>query len=126
MQQCLTFQIQKIQSHDAVIQIELLLHVLHASVQPNTLKLTVDFCPDYDYCNIIVQSNDSTKLWKRFAKFVARNTVHFEWMKARWIVVLQGKSGWDDYLLVAHFEPSTRLDPLEKKVDKKNLKQKPP
>jgi hypothetical protein len=110
MKRLLNFQIQGIQSGNAATQIELLLHALNAHARPRKIKLSVDFQPNRDYCNVLVHSRESPELWKRFAKFVAQNPSEFEWMTSRWIVVLQGKAGWDDYLLVAHFSPSVRLD----------------
>ena len=109
MSRCFNFQIQRIQSHKTVEHIEVLLHALNAQAGAKT-KIKVDFCAVDDYCNLYVESNEPVKMWGRFAMFVSQNPQEFEWVKRRWIVVLQGKSGWDDYLLLAHFDSSARLD----------------
>lgn len=115
MQRYFNFQIQRVQSGDAIPRIELLLHSLNALAKTKAIKLSVDFCPTDDYCNVFVQSSESIKLWKHFAAFVAENSKEFEWLRRRWIVLLQGESGWDDYLMLAHFDSSVRLDAVKHK-----------
>jgi hypothetical protein len=110
MQRRLNFQIQRIQSREAIPQLELLLHCLNAQARTGSMKLSVDFHPEDDYCNVSVESGKATKLWKRFCAFAAENPREFDWISKRWIVVLQGESGWDDYLLLAHFDSSVQLD----------------
>lgn len=115
MQRCFNFQIQRVQSVDAISQIELLLHSLNAQAKTRVLKLSIDFCPNENYCNVFVESSNPIRLWRDFSAFVAENAKEFEWIKKRWIVVLQGESGWDDYLMLAHFDSSVRLDAVEHK-----------
>jgi hypothetical protein len=82
MSRCLNFQIQRIQSGEAITQIELLLHSLNAQAKARTVKVLVDFCITDDYCNVFVESSEPTKLWKNFAAFVAENSREFEWIKS--------------------------------------------
>lgn len=95
MQRCFNFPIQRVQSVDAISQIELLLHSLNAQAKARVVKLSVDFCSDENYCNVFVKSSNPIRLWRNFAAFIAENAKEFESIKKRWIVVLQGESEWD-------------------------------
>jgi hypothetical protein len=112
MSRCFNFQVQRIQSRRAVEHVEVLLHALNAQAETNT-KVKVDLRAADDCCNLLVESNEPKKMWERFAMFVSQNPQEFEWVKRRWIVVLEGKSGWNDYLLLAHFDASVRLDTVK-------------
>ena len=114
MARYLNFQIQKIRSRSSITQIEIVLHVINACLLRETAKITVDFCPQDDYCNLQIRSSDPTIVWNCFSKLLADNPNEFDWIKARWIVVLQGELGWEDYFLLAHFKRSIQPDPKKK------------
>jgi hypothetical protein len=61
-------------------------------------------------CNISFESSKPKKFWSKITTFIQDDRGDFEWLLAHWIVVLQGKKGWDDYLLLAHFDPSVQTD----------------
>lgn len=117
MSRYLNFQIQEIRSSEAVTKIELLLHSLNAQQTSKLGAVSVDFCIAENYCNVVLESKSPVKFWKRFTTFVAENSNEFDWLKKRWIVVLQGENGWDDYLLLAHFNLAVTLDSLASKKD---------
>jgi hypothetical protein len=110
MKRCLRIQIQRIQASKAIGSIEMLLHVVSGQAGVNIKQVKVDYRSLDDYCNILVESNDGKKLWSYLAAAIAENPEEFVWLRKRWIVILEGKSGWDDYLLLAHFKPSVHLD----------------
>jgi hypothetical protein len=110
MKRCLSIQIQRIQASNAIEYIEVLLHVISGLAGVKITRIDVDYSFIDDYCNILVESNDGKKLWSCLAMVIAENPDEFVWLRKRWIVILEGKSGWDDYLLLAHFKPSVHLD----------------
>ncbi|MFS2032600.1 hypothetical protein ACEN8I_01120 [Polaromonas sp. CT11-55] len=114
MKPCLNIQIQRIQASKAIGHIETLLHVVSGQTEVKITRIAVDYCFIGDYCNIFVESNNGEKLWSCLAIVIAENPEKFVWLRKRWIVILQGKSGWDDYLLLAHFKPSVHLDPINR------------
>ena len=114
MKPCLSIQIQRIQAPKAIGYIETLLHVVSGQTGVKIKRVNVDYCSIDDYCNILVESNDGKKLWSCLAMVIAENPEEFVWLRKRWIVILQGKSGWDDYLLLAHFKPSVHVDAVNR------------
>lgn len=108
----MNFQIQRIQSGDAINRIETLLHALNAQTSAKRLKVSVDFEPADDFCNVAVDSEQPSQLWEGLTSFAAENAKEFAWIKRRWIVVLEGEKGWDDYLLLAHFDSLAKLDSI--------------
>jgi hypothetical protein len=113
MSRIINFQIQKIQSADAIEHIECLLHVIYAQDKCHDISIEIDFCPADDYCNVYVESKEVVQLWSQLSIVFAENLPLFVWIKKRWIVVLQGEYGWDDYLLLAHFKASVSLDIID-------------
>ena len=109
----LHIQIQRLRSNRASEHIDVLLHAILAHAGAQAVHLDVDVEPSDEYCNIFIQVQKAATLWKRLEAFIAENPHEFEWLKKRWIVVLQGKSGWDDYLMLDHFDSSVKLDMAE-------------
>ena len=113
MPRCLHIQIQGLRSKGAVEHIDVLLHALCAQAGTEPTKISVEIGAADEYCNVFVEAKKVAGLWKRLTVFVAENSQEFDWMKKRWIVVLQGKSGWSDYLMLDHFDSSVRLDMIK-------------
>lgn len=105
----LSIQIQKIQSNVAIENIETLLQILHSLKKAEEI-IDVSFHRSANYCNIVFESNEIASQWKKFAKLAAENPTEFHWLRSRWIVVAEGKNGWSDYVLLAHYEPTAVLE----------------
>jgi hypothetical protein len=110
MKRCLNLKIQRVQSNSATQEIETLLHSLIAMTDSEKVEFSVNFSYVENYCNISIYAITPIKLWKFLSEAMFENSQEFEWLRKRWIVVVQGESGWDDYLLLAHFDPSVKLD----------------
>jgi hypothetical protein len=106
----LEIQIQKTRTLAAVSRIEALLHVIHAVAGGELSK--VDVNPSEDYCNLSIDVSYPKKMWQDLSEAIASDPKLGSWLMRRWIVVLQGKSGWKDYLLLAHFDTTARLDAI--------------
>lgn len=105
----LHFQIQKIRSKQAGDHVEMLLHVIHGCIKS---VVNVDFQLDIsdNCCNLTVITESPKKYWKKVLAFLQEDVAEYEWLCSRWIVVTQGRRGWDDYRLLAHFDPSVKID----------------
>lgn len=106
----LSIQIQRVRSDKAIGQIEQLIHSLYAQKTAQEIQISVDFSVDENYCNVNVDSQEAENLWRKLVELMRENSSEFEWVKKRWIVVIQGRSNWDDYLLLSHFDASVKLD----------------
>ena len=103
----ITIQIQDTRATRSVQDIENLLHAVHA--QPEKLShVEVDWSRS-SYCNVLIGADHPSKLWAELSKLIAGQDT-FNWIRHHWIVAVEGKSGWNDYSIVAHFDPSVPLD----------------
>ncbi|TWU19186.1 hypothetical protein [Allorhodopirellula heiligendammensis] len=65
---------------------------------------------DGRYINIHIHSNSPAETWARIADlFLGTDFLSTE-IRISSIVTVTGDAGWDDYLLLHHFDPSEELD----------------
>ncbi len=60
------------------------------------------------YINVTWSTRDYTTLWETLQKKLEQN----QQLSQCSIVCCEGKHGWDDYLLLHHFDPTQQLDDL--------------
>jgi hypothetical protein len=60
------------------------------------------------YVNISFKCAEPTELWAAIRNQIRADPA----LAAAAIVVCQGKDGWDDYLLLHHFDPAEPLDEM--------------
>ena len=73
------------------------------------------------YSNFTVTSSDIRKFWLNFLDGISVDPQLKSRLQNCWIVVVQGKNGWDDYLTLAHFDDSVELDEVKLiSVDKRH------
>jgi hypothetical protein len=65
---------------------------------------------DGGYINVTYSSDDLQALWSLVRSELAGNGTHVPSLMGCTIVVCTGQFGWDDYLLLHHFDPSQPLD----------------
>jgi hypothetical protein len=59
---------------------------------------------DEDWCNIHVRSRNPVALWRKIISLLLNDPASLRMLRERWIVVCEGRRGWDDYRTLAHFE----------------------
>ncbi|MET0068487.1 MAG: hypothetical protein ABW096_00505 [Candidatus Thiodiazotropha sp.] len=64
------------------------------------------------YVNLNYFTEDLISLWGQLKTGIFENPSLGEWARKVAIVVAKGDSGWDDYLLLYHYDPSEKLDRL--------------
>jgi hypothetical protein len=57
------------------------------------------------YVNLIFEADDVRLLWKFLSEQLYDASGLGQFMRGTSIVTCQGSSGWDDYLLLHHFDP---------------------
>jgi hypothetical protein len=108
----INIQVQRIAATGASAKVETLLHIIHSMPSGNqTASLQWD-APNY--CNIFVDTSNAADLWANLSRAMESDEPFWSWLKQRWIVILEGKNGWNDYLLLAHFKRSSKLDTLDR------------
>jgi hypothetical protein len=65
---------------------------------------------DGGYINVTYSSGDIPALWSRVRSELAGGRTRGPSLLGCTIVVCTGQFGWDDYLLLHHFDPSQSLD----------------
>src|SRR5262245_46470862 len=65
------------------------------------------------YTNVYVRTRDVAALWGLMREELFSDPVAGPHLKCAAIVVCEGNAGWDDYLLLHHFDPAEPLDALE-------------
>lgn len=60
--------------------------------------------------NFEFETNEIDAMWSALRAELATDTDRFAELQTRWIVVAEGNHGWDDYLMLAHFDPTVRVD----------------
>jgi len=105
---------------DLVIQIHLerdhSYNCEHAVEQIRLLGLSPKLSLENDgaeYGNIFLQSEDMLSLWRTLSPMFNADTQFSTWLRNVAITTCQGDEGWDDYLLLQHFDPSEIPDTLE-------------
>ena len=65
---------------------------------------------DGRYIDILIRSNSPTETWDRIADhFLGTDFLSTE-IRISSIVTVTGDAGWDNYLLLHHFDPNEKLD----------------
>jgi hypothetical protein len=86
----------------------------------NNKKLVTSAKYDYGeedgihYINITFTSLDIIQLWRTIQKQFLTETSAGMMFKSGSIIVCEGDFGWNDYLLLHHFDPLEKLDKLVK------------
>ncbi|XZE36713.1 hypothetical protein SH501x_002297 [Pirellulaceae bacterium SH501] len=68
---------------------------------------------DGRYVNLFVESYDAVAAWDLIETTILSDGVIGPEMRTAAIVTITGRNGWDDYLLLHHFDPSETLDTIE-------------
>ncbi len=73
----------------------------------------IDVDPDRrDYVNLNLFTEDLNELAKEINEKVLNNTEIGPWVKRTAIIVCEGDQGWDDYLLLWHFNENEDIDEI--------------
>jgi hypothetical protein len=65
------------------------------------------------YLNFSYRTNNLPTLWAEIRRMVLSDPLIGEGASQAIIVVCEGDHGWDDYLLLYHFDQSVKLDKIE-------------
>ncbi len=76
----------------------------------DTLKTSEDV--DDDYLNIFLATSDLINLWSGLREFVFSSGEFSASILAALIVICEGDDGWNDYLLLYHYDSSMSVDEL--------------
>ncbi|MEM8944567.1 MAG: hypothetical protein AAGD11_05225 [Planctomycetota bacterium] len=98
---------ERIGGYDVDPRLELLADVArsHSSVQEVDVSSGVD---NGAYINIIVSTNDVVALWSELRDVIANDRL----LRSCIIACCEGDNGWDDYLLLFHFDDTVPTDTL--------------
>lgn len=64
------------------------------------------------YCNLMFETADPAALWAALSKALYDDPPYGLLLRRCTMVVCQGANGWDDYLLLQHFDEMQPLDRL--------------
>lgn len=64
----------------------------------------------HDYVNLMFASDDLGALWKALQERLYQGEDFGESMRASSMAMCEGEHGWDDYLLLHHFDPAVPRD----------------
>lgn len=64
------------------------------------------------YRDMVFAAEDRAGLWRALRPVLFDDHFHGPQLKDAAIVICQGEDGWDDYLLLHHFDPAEVIDPL--------------
>jgi len=65
---------------------------------------------DGRYVNLNFFTENLTILWKELKSGVLENKELGDWVRRVSIIVCEGENGWDDYLLLSHYDKSENID----------------
>ena len=65
---------------------------------------------DGRYVNLMIRSENPAQTWERISESLLGDDFLSTEVKISAIITVTGKAGWDDYLLLHHFDPSESLD----------------
>jgi len=87
---------------------------LDAIVHAIKLHLGSDKCrviraSDDEWINVEIDSKDPVSLWREIENIWLPRGASGESLRQKWIVVCRGEMQWDDYKILAHFDPSVPL-----------------
>ena len=69
---------------------------------------------DGRYINLFVDSDDAFEVWRAIQASFLSDEITGNDIRAATIVTITGPNGWDDYLLLHHFDPTESLDTIDK------------
>ena len=67
---------------------------------------------DGRFVNLFVTTSDRAMTWERIRAYLIDSELPGGEMRDAMIVTMTGDQGWDDYLLLHHFDRSEQLDSL--------------
>jgi hypothetical protein len=70
----------------------------------------VDGTDEHYYVNLMFASDDLRALWKALRECLYQGEEFGEPMRASSMAMCEGEHGWDDYLLLHHFDPAVPRD----------------
>jgi hypothetical protein len=91
--------------------VTLLRRVLDATVPAEDLRCEQG---EEGWLNFDIQSDKLAGVWSAIRADLTKDAPAFAELSQRWIVVAHGQHDWNDYKMLAHFDPSVRLDELPK------------
>lgn len=62
------------------------------------------------YYNFTFGTTSAAKLWQRIQQSIYHNVEFGAYMQASSMAMCSSEHGWDDYLLLFHYDPSVTLD----------------
>jgi hypothetical protein len=65
---------------------------------------------DGKYLNIVFVTENPIESWRKLKEALLESTEFGSSLKASCLCMCTGKTGWDDYLLLYHFDPEALLD----------------
>ncbi len=68
---------------------------------------------DGRYVNLMIQSDNAGRTWARISELLLGSDFLSTEVKISAIITVTGDAGWDDYLLLHHFDPSESLDAFQ-------------
>ncbi len=68
---------------------------------------------DGRYVNLFVDSDDAADAWSLITTSLLSDGIIGVEVRAASIVTITGRNGWDDYLLLHHFDHTQTLDTIE-------------
>ena len=113
MLKALSIQIQPERAPES--QIEEVQSIFEAIARMTSLVKRHQFDDGFDktrYFNFTFGTEDLEGLWTEIQSAVYRNPALAEPMAKSSIVVCEGENGWNDYLLLFHFDPDVPRDEL--------------
>ena len=60
--------------------------------------------------NFEIATDDIGSVWPALLVDLRGDAASFAKLQQRWIVVAEGDCGWDDYRMLAHFDPTVQVD----------------
>lgn len=88
-----------------------LLETLHRAATSASMRLVAQDGGDDDgpYVNLTFAASDHVTAWLRLRAILEDRDIGGQ-LASSTIVVCEGDDGWNDYLLLHHFDPSEKLD----------------
>lgn len=68
---------------------------------------------DGRYVNILVDTEDAGAVWRALQVSFLADKIMGQEISGAAIVTMSGRNGWDDYLMLHHFDPLEPLDTLD-------------
>ena len=100
---------------------ELVFSILKSIENDDALSSDVKFSYDKKeiYVNVEIECSNISRLWKTIKKRLITNNSNIRNLTSGIVIVCQGESGWDDYLLLYHSDPLVPVDKIKNGVKKR-------